>query len=119
MAFVFAGKGIRELQEANAVSITLIHGLPELPAMGIYPTVETLLAQLLLLALFAAALLKTFWPRRAVTLPVTPPPVPALTERVESLQLRVEALEREARSLVTRDKPVSAPHSPATRTTTR
>jgi high-affinity iron transporter len=97
MAFVFMGKGIRELQEGNAVPITLIPGFPEAPAMGIFPTVETVLAQLVLLVLFAIALLKTFWPRRAVTLPTAPQPVPALTERVEALSVRVSELERAAR----------------------
>jgi high-affinity iron transporter len=97
MAFVFMGKGIRELQEGNAVPITLIPGFPEIPALGIFATVETVLAQLVLLVLFGIALVKTFWPRRAVTLPNAPTPVPALTERVEALSLRVAELEREAR----------------------
>lgn len=97
MAFVFMGKGIRELQEGNAMPITLIPGFPEVPAMGIFPTVETVLAQLVLLVLFAIALLKTFWPKRAVTLPTAPQPVPALTERVEALALRVSELERQIR----------------------
>jgi high-affinity iron transporter len=97
MAFVFMGKGIRELQEGNAAPITLIPGFPEIPALGIFATVETVLAQLVLLILFGIALVKTFWPRRAVTLPNAPTPVPALTERVEALSLRVAELEREAR----------------------
>lgn len=97
MAFVFMGKGIRELQEGNAVPITLLPGFPEIPALGIFATVETVLAQLVLLLLFGIALIKTFWPRRAVKLPNAPTPVPALTERVEALALRVAELEREAR----------------------
>jgi high-affinity iron transporter len=99
MAFVFMGKGIRELQEGNAAPITLIPGFPEIPALGIFPTVETVLAQLVLLVLFAIAVIKTFWPRRAVTLPTAPTPVPALTERVEALSVRVAELEREARGV--------------------
>ena len=99
MAFVFMGKGIRELQEGNAAPITLIPGFPEIPALGIFPTVETVLAQLVLLALFAIAVIKTFWPRRAVTLPRAPTPVPALTERVEALSVRVAELERAARGV--------------------
>lgn len=100
LAFVFMGKGIRELQEGNAMPITLIPGFPEIPALGIFPTVETVLSQLVLLVLFAIALLKTFWPRRAVTLPTAPTPVPALTERVESLALRVSELERRSQAEV-------------------
>ena len=64
MAFVFIGKGIRELQEGNLVRITLVHGFPHVDAMGIYPSVETLTAQGLLLALFVFMLLKTFAQRK-------------------------------------------------------
>ena len=73
MAFVFTGTAIRELQEGNAVSITLIRGFPTVPAIGLYPTWETVLAQLLLLVLFVFAVAKTFWPKRSVALPVVAP----------------------------------------------
>jgi high-affinity iron transporter len=69
MAFVFAGKGVRELQEGGAVPITLLSGFPHVELMGIFPSVETLLAQLVLIALLVFALAKTFWPKRSVTLP--------------------------------------------------
>lgn len=62
MAFVFMGKGIRELQEANVVPITVIQGVPHIEAMGIYPSVETLAAQGILVVLLIFATLKTFWP---------------------------------------------------------
>jgi high-affinity iron transporter len=65
MAFVFMGKGIRELQEGNVVPITVISGGPHIDAMGIYPSVETLVAQGILVALLIFAMVKTFWPRRA------------------------------------------------------
>ena len=74
MAFVFMGKGIRELQEGNAVSVTVLPGFPQVDALGIYPTVETLLAQLVLIALFIFALAKTFWPSRSIVLPTMEPP---------------------------------------------
>jgi high-affinity iron transporter len=64
MAFVFAGKGIRELQEGNVVRITLVHGFPHIDGMGIYPSVETLTAQGILLALFIFMLVKTFAQRK-------------------------------------------------------
>jgi high-affinity iron transporter len=63
MAFVFMGKGIRELQEGNVLPITVIRGLPNVPSMGIFPSVETLTAQLLLVILLVFAVAKTFWPR--------------------------------------------------------
>jgi high-affinity iron transporter len=77
MAFVFAGKGIAELQEGGLVPTTIIPGGPRLPSLGIYPTVESLLAQGLLLALLAVALIWTFViePRRPRTRSA-PPPVP-------------------------------------------
>jgi len=62
MAFVFMGKGIRELQEGNIMRITVIPGGPHVEAMGIYPSMETLTAQAILVALLVFAMIKTFWP---------------------------------------------------------
>ncbi|HYS70163.1 MAG TPA: FTR1 family protein, partial [Gemmatimonadaceae bacterium] len=62
MAFVFMGKGVRELQEGNLLRITVIPGGPHVEAMGIYPSVETLTAQAILIVLLLFATLKTFWP---------------------------------------------------------
>lgn len=64
MAFVFLGKGIRELQEGDLIRITLLHGGPHVDAMGIYPSVETLTAQGILVALFVFMLVKTFAPKQ-------------------------------------------------------
>jgi high-affinity iron transporter len=58
MAFVFAGKGIAELQESGAIGLTPVPGAPRLPALGIYPTAESLGVQGALLAL---ALLGLVW----------------------------------------------------------
>ncbi|MFN2397660.1 MAG: FTR1 family protein [Gemmatimonadaceae bacterium] len=108
MAFVFMGKGIRELQEGNVISITMIPGFPQSDALGIYATVETLSAQLLLVLLFGFALLKTFWPRRAVTLPTVPPPpvtpaggdnaarITALQDALARFDERLSSMERGA-----------------------
>jgi high-affinity iron transporter len=101
LAFVFMGKGIRELQEGDVLSITPVPGLPHVEAMGIYPTVETLGAQLVLVLLFAFALLKTFWPKRSVALPtVAPDPavkgdLASALQRLEAMEARVKQLERE------------------------
>ena len=62
MAFVFMGKGIRELQEGNIMRITVIPGAPHIDAMGLYPSVETLTAQAILIVLLVFATIKTFWP---------------------------------------------------------
>jgi high-affinity iron transporter len=63
MAFVFMGKGIRELQEGNVVPITVMRGLPNVPSMGIFPSVETLIGQLVLVILLVFAVAKTFRPQ--------------------------------------------------------
>jgi len=55
MAFVFAGKGIASLQEAQLLPVTVIEGAPRIPVLGIYPTLESLAMQALLLVLAIAA----------------------------------------------------------------
>jgi len=64
MAFVFMGKGIRELQEGNIMGITVIPGGPHVDAMGIFPSVETLTAQGILIILLLFATVRTFGPGR-------------------------------------------------------
>ncbi|MRN55654.1 FTR1 family iron permease [Paenibacillus monticola] len=49
LAFVFAGEAITELQAGYMVSATTISGFPIISFFGIYPTVESLIAQGLLL----------------------------------------------------------------------
>jgi high-affinity iron transporter len=67
MAFVFAGKGIAELQEGGLISTTIVPWAPRIPPLGIYPTVESLAAQGLLVLLAIVALVWNFVlePRRA------------------------------------------------------
>jgi high-affinity iron transporter len=64
MAFVFIGKGIRELQEGNVIGITVLRNMPSVPSMGIFPSMETLVAQGILVALFVFMIVKTFLPQR-------------------------------------------------------
>jgi high-affinity iron transporter len=54
MAFIFAGTGIKELQAAGWVPSTPLNFPPQVPLVGIYPTVETLAAQGLMLFAFIA-----------------------------------------------------------------
>jgi high-affinity iron transporter len=91
LAFVFMGKGVRELQEGNAIPATFIT-FPTVDWLGLYPTWQTLLAQLALLLLFAFALLKTFWPKRSVALPTVPAAVPAA--QLEQIIARLDAIEK-------------------------
>jgi high-affinity iron transporter len=59
LAFIFMGKGLRELQEGNVLSITPIDGGPYVGFLGIFPSVETLVGQGILLALALYALWRT------------------------------------------------------------
>jgi high-affinity iron transporter len=54
MAFIFAGTGIKELQAAGWVPSTPLRFPPQVPLVGIYPTVETLAAQGVMLCAFIA-----------------------------------------------------------------
>ena len=62
MAFVFAGKGVAELQEGRVLGTTVIPALEWLrvPFLGIYPTVQSLALQglLVLLAIVAAVVMR-------------------------------------------------------------
>jgi high-affinity iron transporter len=61
MAFSFAGHGVAELQEAGVISMTPLQWLPALPALGIFPTLQTAASQAVLALALAAALLWVFW----------------------------------------------------------
>lgn len=56
MAAIFAGQGIKELQEVGLVSDTAVRGVPTLPMLGVFPSLETLLAQGLFVAMLIYAL---------------------------------------------------------------
>jgi high-affinity iron transporter len=62
MAFIFAGTGIKELQVSGWVSTTPVGFPPQIPLLGIYPTLESLAAQALMLGAFFATFL---WVGRA------------------------------------------------------
>ena len=55
MAFVFAGKGIADLQESGLVRVSVVPWAPRIPVLGIYPTVQSLALQLLLIVLLLVA----------------------------------------------------------------
>lgn len=50
LALTFTGSGIRELQEGDAIGITPIEGFPTIDLLGVYPQVESLAAQAIVLA---------------------------------------------------------------------
>jgi high-affinity iron transporter len=55
MAFVFAGQGIAALQVAELVPTTVIQWAPRIPFLGIYPTLQSLSLQALLVVLLLVA----------------------------------------------------------------
>lgn len=60
MAFVFAGRGIHELQEGGFFPMTQLTWGANLESFGVFPTAQTMVVQLVLLALFLFAMVKTF-----------------------------------------------------------
>lgn len=60
MAFVFMGKGLHELQMGGQLSATAADFAPEISVLGMYPTWETFIGQMVLLLAFAGALIYTF-----------------------------------------------------------
>lgn len=109
MAFIFAGKGVRELQEGNALPITSLRGWPQVEMLGVFPTAETMAAQGLLLVALAYAIWRTMASRRALAAEAAGNPrdgtdhvhsdlegkVAELTVKATVLQERVRMLEDE------------------------
>ena len=62
LAVVLAGKGVAALQEAGMVGITPLAGLPRSPMLGLYPTLETLAAQIVMALLLAAGFFRASRP---------------------------------------------------------
>lgn len=50
LAVVLAGKGVAALQEAGTIGITPVPAVPRAPMLGLYPTLEAVGAQLLMIA---------------------------------------------------------------------
>jgi high-affinity iron transporter len=60
MAFMFMGKGLHELQMGGALNMTVADFVPEIPWLGMYPTWETFIGQMILVVAYAGALIYTF-----------------------------------------------------------
>jgi high-affinity iron transporter len=56
MSIAFAGGGVKEFQEADVISVTPVNFVQSVEILGIYPTVETLLPQIVLLVLAIASI---------------------------------------------------------------
>lgn len=57
LAVVLAGKGLAALQEAGMTGVTPLAGWPRSPILGIFPTLETMLAQAAMVILLAVGFL--------------------------------------------------------------
>ncbi|MDO8667711.1 MAG: iron transporter [bacterium] len=64
MAFTFLGNGLAELQEGQALSTNFLSWAPRIPFLGMYSTVETFVAQMILLIVLSFSLLYLFFWRR-------------------------------------------------------
>lgn len=103
MAFVFAGRGIAELQEGAWIGATPVPGVPANDFLGIHQTLESLMAQGLLVAALLAGLGWVFVIRPWRARRRTPPGAAAR-----------ELRRTEARASLNRDRPTpsSAPLAP-------
>ncbi len=106
MAFVFAGQAVAELQAGGAVGTTVVEWAPRLPVFGIYPTVESLLAQatLVVMALVALAWIFGLGPVRARRRETATVPADAPVGRRDMLRSldRIEADVNEIRAEIDR-----------------
>jgi high-affinity iron transporter len=57
LAVVFIGQGIASFQESEWIGATFLDHVPTIPMLGLYPTVQTIAAQLVLIAFAAAAMI--------------------------------------------------------------
>lgn len=57
MCVSFVGNGVKELQEGDFMSVTMVQNVPTVSILGIYPTAETLIPQ----AIFLILCLATIW----------------------------------------------------------
>jgi len=57
LAVIFAGQGVASFQESGVIAATFVNHVPTIPMLGIYPTIQTLVAQGVLLILAVTALI--------------------------------------------------------------
>ena len=57
LAVIFTGQGIASFQESGVVGATFVSHVPTIPMLGIYPTIQTLVGQAILMVLAMGAVL--------------------------------------------------------------
>ena len=65
LSLSFLGYGITELQEVGMVSTTLILSIPRVEILGLYPTMETSLPQMILLLCLTYSVYLSFFKKTA------------------------------------------------------
>ena len=64
MAVIFVGQGIASFQESGVIRTTFVDHVPTIQTLGLFPTVQTLAAQAVMLGLAALALFAPVGPRK-------------------------------------------------------
>jgi high-affinity iron transporter len=64
MAVIFVGQGIASFQESGVMRTTFVDHVPTIQVLGLFPTVQTLVAQAVMLGLAALALFAPAGPRK-------------------------------------------------------
>jgi high-affinity iron transporter len=69
LCVTFIGSGVKELQEGNVISVTPLEGFPTVDLLGIYPTYETLIPQVILLVIAVATIVYQIhrWKRNRIS----------------------------------------------------
>jgi high-affinity iron transporter len=92
MSVTFAGRGVHELQEAGVVAVTPVAWAPHVPILGVFPTLESLLAQGILLALLVYAVAVTLREKRRAEAEALRTEIAGLRERAESMRAELTGL---------------------------
>jgi len=86
LAFILLGKGIKELQEAGLISVTPVDFLPYVDTIGLYPTMQTVIPQALLILAFIFAALWVGYVKREREKKELVVTVSQISEDVKSMQ---------------------------------
>jgi len=86
MSVVFVGKGVHELQEAGVLGVTNVPSVPRIDFLGVFPTLETLLAQGVLIACVLYGVMVAL--RRPGSGGATPKPKVEVAERRDARESR-------------------------------
>jgi high-affinity iron transporter len=92
MSVSFAGGGVHALQEAGVIGITPVPWVPTIPFLGVFPALEPLLAQGVLLACLAYAAFVTLRRRPASDQHVVAAELGRLRAQAEAMRAEVAAL---------------------------